>query len=319
MGSVVLDVRYALRSLVRRPGYALLTIGVLALAIACNTTVFSALNAFLLRPLPYLNDDRIVMVFNSFPKMGFATGGSSIPDYLDRRAQAPSLADLAIVTPASRALTGGATAEQLSAVRASPSLFNVLGVTPALGRVFTEQEATIGNERVVILSDALWRTSFGARADLVGSDVELDGQPHRVVGVMPAGFGFPDRSVDAWLPFAFTPQQTSDQERGNDFSTTVGRLKADATLDALNAELDAIAQRQIGLYPGGAAFVEATGFTGRAQPLREYIVGDAERTLYLLQGLVLTVLLIACANVASLQLARVIARRKEIAVRSSLG
>jgi predicted permease len=319
MGSIVLDVRYAFRSLVRRPGYALLTIGVLALAIACNTTVFSALNAFLLRPLPYPDDDGIVMVFNSFPKMGLATGGSSIPDYLDRRAQAPSLADLAIVTPASRALTGGATAEQLSVVRASPSLFNVLGVPAALGRVFTEQEATIGNERVVILSDALWRTRFGARADLVGSDVELDGQAHRVVGVMPASFGFPDRNVDAWLPFAFTPQQTTDQERGNDFSTTVGRLKADATLDELNAELDAIAQRQIGLYPGGGAFMEATGFTGRAQSLREYIVDDTERTLYLLQGIVLAVLLIACANISSLQLARVIARRKEIAIRSSLG
>jgi predicted permease len=319
MGSIVLDVRYGLRSLVRRPGYAVLTIGVLALAIACNTTVFSALNAFLLRPLPYPDDDSLVMVFNSFPKMGFATGGSSIPDYLDRRAQAESLADLAIVTPASRALTGGTTAEQISAVRVSPSLFKVLGVPVALGRVFTEQEATIGNERVVILSDTLWRTRFGGRAEVVGSDVELDGQPHRVVGVMPAGFGFPDRNVDAWLPFAFTPQQTTDQERGNDFSSTVGRLQPGATLDELNAELDAIAQRQIGLYPGGGAFFEATGFTGRAQLLREYIVDDAERTLYLLQGIVLAVLLIACANVSSLQLARVIARRKEIAIRNSLG
>src|SRR5688500_2254784 len=124
MSSIALDLRYALRSLARRPGYAFLTVGVLALAIAGNTTVFSALNAFLFRPLPYPDSGRIVMVYNSFPKMGLATGGSSIPDYLDRRAQAPSLADLAIVTPASRALTGGDTAEQLSAVRASPSLFN---------------------------------------------------------------------------------------------------------------------------------------------------------------------------------------------------
>jgi len=318
MGSIALDLRYALRSLVRRPGYALLTVGVLTLAIAGNTTVFSALNAFLLRPLPYPDHDRVVMVFNSMPKMGLATGGSSIPDYLDRRA-AQSLADLAIVTPASRALTGGDAAVRLSAVRASPSLFNVLGVPAALGRVFTEQEGTVGNEHVVLLSDALWRTRFGARSDIVGADVELDGQPHRVVGVMPAGFGFPDRTVDAWLPFAFTPRQMTDEERGNDFSTTVGRMKPDATLDRLNAELDAIARRQIELNPGGAAFAEATGFTGRAQRLREYIVGDAERTLYLLQGIVFAVLLIACANIASLQLARAIARRKEIAIRSSLG
>ena len=319
MSSIALDLRYALRSLVRRPGYAALTIGVLMLAIAGNTTVFSALNAFLFRPLPYPDYDRIVMVYNSFPKMGLATGGSSIPNYLDRRAQAPSLADLAIVTEAPRALTGGETAEQLFSVRVSPSLFNVLGVAPAMGRAFTDEEATIGNEHVVMLSDELWRTRFGARADIVGSDIELDGEPHRVVGVMPASFGFPYRNVEAWLPFAFTPQQISVQERGNDFSTTVGRLAPDATIDGLNAELDTITQRQIELYPDGAAFREATGFTGRATGLREYVVGDVEQRLYLLQGIVLAVLLIACANIASLQLARMIARRKEIAIRSSLG
>jgi MacB-like periplasmic core domain len=242
------------------------------------------------------------MVYNSFPKMDFATGGSSIPDYLHRRSQAPSLESLAILTPVSRALSGDGPAEQLSGVRASPSLFAVLGVPPALGRVFTEQEATIGNEQVVVLSDELWRTRFGARSDVVGSDLDLDGAPHRVVGVMPSGFGFPDRTVDVWLPFAFTPEQKSDQERGNDFSVTVGRMKPSATVEGLNAELDAIAARAAERLPGSlAGFIEATGFTGRATPLREYVVDDVEQTLYLLQGIVLAVLLIACANTSSLR------------------
>ena len=317
--AVVTDVRYAVRGLKRRPGFALLAIGVLTLAIAGNTTVFSALNAFLIRPLPYPDSDRIVMVYNSFPKMGLATGGSSIPDYLDRRAQAPSLENLAILTPASRALTAEEPATQLNSVRASPSLFSVLGVAPALGRVFTEDEATIGNEQVIVLSDRLWRTQFGARADVVGSDVEINGAPHRIVGVMPPQFGFPDRNIDAWLPFAFTPAQMSDQERGNDFSLTVGRLQRNASIEGLNAELDAIVQRGIERYPDRRSLIETTGFTGRATTLREYVIGNAGQTLYLLQGIVLAVLLTACANIASLQLARMIARRKEIAIRSSLG
>jgi hypothetical protein len=218
--SIGLDIRHTLRVLARSPAHALVIVAVLALAIAANTAVFSALNGFLLRPLPYPDDDRIVMVYNSFPKMGLATGGSSIPDYLDRRAQASSLEELAIVTPAPRALTREGTALQLTAVRASPSLFTVLGVPPAVGRAFTEQEATIGNEHVVVLSDELWRTRFGGLPDAVGAEIELDGTPHRVVGVMPPGFGFPNRTIDAWLPFAFTLEQTSEQERGNDFSMT---------------------------------------------------------------------------------------------------
>jgi len=309
----------ALRTLARAPGFSITIVLTLAIAIAANSTVFSAVNAYLLRPLPFPDDGRLVMVYNSFPKMGLATGGSSIPDYLDRREGAPSLESLAIVSPAPKALTGDGPAEQLFSVKASPSLFAVLGVAPMLGRAFVDDEAVPGNERVVVLGNSLWRSRFGARDDVIGLDVLLDGVPYSVIGVMPPGFGFPDRNVDAWLPFAFSPEEMNDAERGNDFSITVGRLAPGATLEGLNGELDAIVRSLIERNAVQAGFIEATGYTGRASLLRETIVGDVDKTLYLLQGVVLAVLLIACANVASLQLARVLARRRELAVRAALG
>jgi predicted permease len=249
-----------------------------------------------------------------------AGGGTSVPDYLDRREQARSLESLAIYRREERTLSGGMTPEQLLLTLASPSLFSVLGVQPLAGRSFTDEEATPGNERVVVLSYRLWSTRFGARADVVGSDVRLDGEAFRVVGVMPQNFAFPNADVDAWVPFAFTPEQTTDANRGRDFANSIGRLRPGATTGTLHAELDAIIQRNLQSgrlqFPG---FVDMTGFTGRAERLRDRAVGDLEPTLLLLQGIVLAVLLIACANVANLQLARLTARRKEMAIRASLG
>lgn len=319
------DLRDALRALARQPMYAAVTILVLALAIGANTTVFSVFNAFFLRALPYPDDDRLVLVGNSYPKMlgadEDAGGGTSVRDYLDRREQVRSLESFAIYAPAERTLSsGGATPEQLLLTRASPSLFSVLGVQPLVGRSFTDEEATPGNERVAVLSYRLWSTRFGARSDVIGSDVRLDGEAFRVVGVMPQTFAFPNADIDAWVPFAFTPEEATDANRGQDFANSIGRLRPGATIETLKTELGAIIQRNLEggrlQFPG---FVEMTGFTGRAQRWRESVVGDLEPMLLLLQGIVLAVLLIACANVANLQLARLTARRKEIAIRAALG
>lgn len=304
--------------------YASVIILVLALAIGANTTVFSVFNAFFLRPLPYPDDERLVLVGNFYPKMlgnrDGAGGGTSVPDYLDRREQARSLDNLAIYRREERTLSGGITPEQLLLTHASPSLFSVLGIQPLAGRSFTDEEATPGNERVVVLSHRLWSTRFGARADVVGSDIRLDGEAFRVIGVMPQAFAFPNADIDAWVPFALTPEQTTDANRGRDFANSIGRLRPGATIETLNAELDAIIQRNLEAgrlqFP---AFVDLTGFTGLAERWRDRAVGDLEPTLLLLQGIVLAVLLIACANVANLQLARLTARRKEIAIRASLG
>lgn len=321
MNALLQDFRYALRTIVNRPLYAFVTVLVLALAIGANTTVFSVFNGFFLRPLPYADDDRLVMVYNTYPRMGLEMAATSIPDYLDRREQAESLENLAIYTVDSRTLGGAGSPQQVLVSRASPSLFDVLGIAPQIGRAFTEDEASPGNEHVIVLSYALWNTQFGARADIVGKDVMLDGEPFRVVGVMPRGFGFPNLDLEAWVPFAFTAEQMSDDQRGQEFSMSVGRLRAGATIEGLNGELDAIVRRnvELGRLADGASYVETSGFTGRAQPLRDMIVGDLERMLVILQGIVLAVLLIACANVANLQLARMAGRRKELSVRAALG
>src|SRR5688572_26153391 len=238
------DVRYALRALASRPLYALASIAVLAVAIGANTTVFSVFNGLFLRPLPYPDGDRLVMVYDSYPKVNMPNAGTSIPDYLDRREQAPSLESLAIMTEQPRTLVGDGPPQRVRVARASASLFEVLRTGPALGRTLTADDET-RNERVVVLNHRLWSARFGARADIVGSSIRLDGDSFRVIGVMPEGFGFLDSGVDAYVPFAFTPEQRSDAARGNQFSISVGRLAPRATIEGLNAELDAIVRRNI--------------------------------------------------------------------------
>ena len=313
------DVHYALRALASRKLYALASIAVLAIAIGANTTVFSVFNGLFLRPLPYPDGDRLVMVFDSYPKMSLPNAGTSIPDYLERREQAPSLESLAITAVASRTLASEEAPQRVVVARASPSLFDVLRVAPILGRAFAEDEAVQGNDRVVILSHRLWNSRFGARADVVGSDVRFDGASYRVIGVMPEGFGFPNRGIDAYVPFAFTPQQMSDAGRGNQFSTSVGRLRDGATVEGLNTELAAIVERNVAAGRVAADDVAVAGFTGSSQLLRDLQVGDLRQTVLVLQVTVLVVLLIACANLANLQLTRIAGRRKELAVRSALG
>jgi predicted permease len=312
--------KYAIRALFRRPLYMTITVLVLALAIGANATVFSVFNGFFLRPLPYPEGERLVVVHNTYPKAGPLDAGTSIPDYLDRRAEAPSLEELGIYTWGRVAITGDGTPEQVTVPRLSPSMFGVLGIGPALGRLFNDAEATPGNEHVVVLSHTLWQTRFGGRPDVVGQDIQFDTVPHTIIGVMPDGFAFPDASARAWRPFAFTPEQMSDEARGNEFSNSIGRLAPGANLDGLNAELDAIVTRNVERLGGNAAaYIETTGFTGRARDLREYMVGDMRDMVLVLQASVLAVLLIACANVANLQLARIAARRKELAIRAVLG
>ncbi len=326
MNAMFDDFRFACRALRARPGFVIAAVLTLALGIGANTAIFSVINAFLLKPLPYPDGERLVEIHNTYPGNGLLNAGVSVPDFIDRREQADALADSAIYTWSSFNLATSGVPERLQGLVASPSLFPTLGVSPFLGRPFSEEEATPGNGKVVILTYDVWTNRFGADRAILGRDIRLNGESYRVVGVMPQGFAFPNREIHLYVPFVFTPELVSDDSRGWEFSTSIGRLRPGATVAQLDAQMDAVVQSNKDRLVGASerasdyvAFLERSGFTGRAQSWREYQVGDIRVTLLVLQGVVVFVLLIACANVANLMLARVLGRAKELAVRAAVG
>jgi putative ABC transport system permease protein len=313
------DIRYALRTLRKQPLFTLVAVLTLTLGIGANTAIFSLLYQVLLRPLPYPNADRLVFVWNTYPLMGLPRASVSIPDYIDRKTQATALEDAALLTGRSVNLAEGGQPEQLRALAVTPSFFSTLGRQPFLGRGFTEDEARPAADKYVILTYGVWQSRFGGDRSLVGRDIRLNGEAHRVVGVLPADFRLPGRDIAVLMPFAFTPQQMSDEGRGNEFSQMIARLKPGATIEQLNAQMKTIVDRNLERLPRFQSFAKTSGFGGYALGIREELVGDAKAPLYVLQGVVLAVLLIACANVANLLLMRATGRFRELAIRTTLG
>ena len=313
------DLKFALRQLAKAPGFTAIAILTLALCIGANSAIFSVVHAILLKPYPWPDSEKLVYVYNTYPLMGLPNAGTSIPDYLDRRAGVSGFADSAMYYNASYNLGGASDPERVVGMSATPSLFSTLKTGAALGRVFTDEDAKPGAAWVVVISHSLWKNRFGGDPAIIGQTIRLAAAPVMVVGVMPETFYFPNPKVQVWAPFRFKPENRTDAERGNEYSTMIARLKPGATLAAVQLDLDTIQRRNAERLPDQAPFWKTTGFGGRVQGFLEQNVSNIRGMLWLVQAGVAAALLIGCANVASLLLARAVSRERELAIRAALG
>jgi putative ABC transport system permease protein len=306
------DFRYAFRQLVKAPSFTIVAVLTLALGIGACTAIFSVVNVVLLRPLDYPNPDRIVIIRETqlpkFPEFSVAP-----PNYMDWEKQTKSYDYLAAYSGAALNLTGEGEPQRLTGVKATAHYFDVMGVKPVLGRMLLPEEDAQGKNHVVVLSYPFWQRVFGGARDIVGRAIQLNGEPYNVVGIAPPGFGLASK-VDVWTPMAFKPEETANDARGGHYINVVGRLKPGVTVPQARAELTLIADQIAKQYPD-----PQKGWGIFLMPMQDYLVRDVKPVLYTLLGAVGCVLLIACANLANLLLARATARHREISIRAALG
>ena len=318
METLLQDVRFGLRMLRNNPGFTAVAVVTLALGIAANTTIFSAVNGWMLRTPRIKDPARVVVIVSLDLAKGPLGPGNhnpvSAPDFVAWREQSHAFEDMVASEWSDLALAGKGDPERLSGMRASANYFQMQGVSPALGRTFLADEDQPGHAQVVILSDALWRSRFDSSPNVVGTTVRLNDESYTVIGVMPSSYRREPSGSRLWTPLVLGPESVLPAARGDRRLTVMARLKSGVSVETAKAEMAALAQRSEQTYPG-----TSKGWSATAVTLQHYIAAGFSVAMRMLMGAVLLVLLIACANIASLQLARGAERQREIAVRAALG
>jgi putative ABC transport system permease protein len=307
------DLKYALRTLLRRPAYVIVTVLTLAVGIGANAAIFSAVRAVLLRPLPFPQPERLVQIYSTTQARPLGPGGAaSPPDFVDWRTAAATFTEMAAISAGSIPWSGNGVAEQVPYAMVTGGFFNVLGTAVHIGRTLAYEDDAIGAPDVVVISHQLWTRRFGSDGNVIGRTITLDGRPRRIVGVMPQGFSYP-LSSELWVPLRFTPNDLATQ-RGAHYLDVVARLKADVPIPTAQAEMTTIVGRLTNAFPRTNANKAVAVYE-----LREAMVGNIKPALFVLLGAVGFVLLIVCVNLASLTLTRATSRTRELAIRAALG
>jgi predicted permease len=313
------DLRHALTLFWKEKGFTATALLTLAVCLAANTAIFTVVDRVLLHPLPVPDADRLVMMFNSYPNAGADRAGCSVPHYLERRESLTTVAPHALVDTRGATLDAEGRPERLRAMQVTPSFFDVVRTSPELGRPFTPEEGEAGHDHEVILGHGLWQERFAGDPEVVGREVRIDGLPHTVVGVMPAGFHFMDPEVRLWMPLAFTDEMKEPGARHSNNWAHVGRLVPGATLEQLQGQVAAATTAELDVIPQLRQILTDAGFRVRAERLSDALVRDVRGSLVLLWGGVALVLLIGAVNIANLVLVRTAGRARELATRFAVG